>query len=149
VKQCLRRVTVLLLTQFSSPFSSDCILVGSMFWGLWRHNKGTFNYYKAHITKLTATRLDLVFKVGSQYTRSYPRTNSVLILDKIPKLKDISINSSVIAKSNIPVRYRSGTVLVIPSATSVSMKFDDGETKLVLLEDLRLVKRPRFCVNDI
>jgi len=127
----------------------DCILVGSMFWGLWRHNKDAFNYYKAHITKLTATRLDLVFKIGSQYTRTYPRTESVLILDTIPKLKDISINSSVIAKSNIPERYRSGTVTHFPSETSVFVKFDDGKTKLVLFEDLRLVKRPRFCVNDI
>ena len=120
-----------------------------MFWALWKHNKGAFNYYKAHITKLTATRLDLVFKIGSQYTRSYPRTESVLILDTIPELKDISINSSVIAKSSIAERYRSGTVLGFPSATSVFVKFDDGETKEVLFEDLRLVKRPRFCVNYI
>lgn len=130
-------------------FFSDCILVGSMFWGLWRHNKGAFNYYKAHITKMTATRLGIVLATDRQYKTSHPRTESVLILDTVPKLKDISINSSVIAKSNIPDRYRSGTVLVIPSSTSVSVKFDDGETKLVLLEDLRLVKRPHFCVNDI
>lgn len=120
-----------------------------MFWGLWRHNKGAFDYYKAHITKLTATRLNFVLTIGRQYKRSYPRTDSVLILDTIPKLKDISINSSVIAKSNIPERYSSGTVTHFPSATSVFVKFDDGENKKVLFEDLRLVKRPRFCVNDI
>ena len=120
-----------------------------MFWGLWRHKDGVFNYYKAHITKLTAKRLDFVLKIGSQYKKSYPRTESVLILDTVPKLKDISINSSVIAKSNIPERFRSGTVVRYLSATSVSVKFDHGETNLVLLEDLRLVKHPRFCVNGI
>jgi len=122
-----------------------------MFWGLWRHKDGVFNYYKAYITKLTAKRLDFVLKIGSQYKNSYPRTESVLILDTVPKLKDISINSSVIAKSNIPERFRSGTVVALSwhSATSVSVKFDHGETKVVLLEDLRLVKHPRFCVNGI
>ena len=149
MKQCLHRITVLALTQFLCLFSSDCILVGSVFWGLWSHNHDADSYYKVHITKLTATRLNFVLTLGRQYKKSYPRTETVLILDTIPKLKDFVINSSVIAKSNIAERYRSGTVLGFPNPTSVSVKFDDGKTKVVLLEDLRLVKRPRFCVNDV
>ena len=120
-----------------------------MFWGLWQHNHGAFNYYKAYITKLTATHLELVFKIGQQYRRSYRRAESVLILDTVPKLRDISINSLVIAKSDLPERYRSGTVVGFRSESLVSVEFDDGVTSLVLLEDLRLVKRPRFCVNDM
>ena len=66
-------------------------------------------------------------------------------------MKDISINSSVIARQHgrLPDRYRSGIVEGPPSATLVSVKFDDGETLFVLLKHLRLVNRPGFCVNDI
>ena len=75
----------------------------------------------------------------------------MLILDTVPQIKDISINSSVIARqhSHLPDRYRSGIVVGFPSASSVSVKFDDGETHSVLLKHLRLVNRPRFCVNDM
>ena len=122
-----------------------------MFWGLWRYNYGANNYYRVYITKLTATHLDFVLKLDNRYTRSYRRTDPVLILDTVSKMKDISINSHVIAlqRSDLPGRYRSGTVLGYPSPTVASVKFDDGETKLVLLEYIRLVKRPRFCLNDI
>lgn len=73
----------------------------------------------------------------------------MLILDKVPKLKDISFNSPVIAlyKEDRPDWYRSGIVLGFPSAASASVQFDDGKVSLVSLEYLRLVKRPRFCVN--
>ena len=120
-----------------------------MFWGLWRYKHGAFNYYKAYITKLTATHLEVVFNIGQQYRRSYRRAEYVLILDTVPKLRDISINSLVIAKSDLPQRYRSGTVVGFRSESLVSVKFDDGVPNLVLLEDLRLVKRPRFCVNEM
>ena len=128
-------------------FSSDCILLGSMFWGLWRYNYGANNYYQAYITKLTATHLDFVLKLHSRYTRRYRRTDQVLIVDIVPKMKNVSINSSVIARerSDLPARYRSGTVLGFRSPTLASVKFDDGKTKLVLSKYIRLVKRPRFC----
>lgn len=131
--------------------SSDCILVGSMFWGLWKYNHGADNYYKAYITKLTATHLHFVLKIGNQYSRIYRRNESVLILDAVPSMKDMSFNSSVIAfqGTDDPKRYRSGIVVGFPSAASVSVKFDDGKTSDVVLQDLRLVKRPRFCVNNI
>ena len=129
----------------------DCILVGSMFWGLWKYNTGANNYYKGYITKLTATHLDFVLQLHNRLTRSYWRNDSVLILDTVPKLEDISIKSSVIARqhSHLPERYRSGNVVGFPRASLVSVKFDDGETRSVLLKHLRLVNRPRFCVNDI
>ena len=75
----------------------------------------------------------------------------MLIVDTVPKKKDISINLSVIARqhSRLPFRYRSGTVVGFPRPNLVSVKFDDGETASVVLKYLRLVKRPRFCVNDI
>ena len=75
----------------------------------------------------------------------------MLILDTVPKIKDISINSSVIARQHrhLRYRYRSGIVVDLPSASFVSVKFDDGDTLSVLLKYLRLVNRPGFCVNDI
>ena len=122
-----------------------------MFWGLWSHRHGANGYYKAYITKLTATHLDFILQIGAHYKRSYQRTEQVLILDTIPTIKDISINSTVIARQHrqLPSRYRSGIVVGFPSAASASVKFDDGEIHEVLLKHLRLVKRPRFCVNDI
>ena len=150
--RCLHGITVLPLTQFSCPFTADCILVGSMFWGFWRYNNGAKSYYKAYITKLTATHLDFVLQFDNRLTRSYRRIDPVLILDTVPKLNDISINSLVIARqhSHLPKRYRSGIVVGFPGESLVSVKFDDGETASdVLLEHLRLVNRPRFCVNGI
>ena len=122
-----------------------------MFWGFWRHNKDADNYYKSYITKLTATHLGFVLQYDNRLTRSYRRNDSVLILDKVPEMKDISINSTVIARqhSHLPERYRSGVVVDFPSASLVSVKFDDDKTASVNLQHLRLVNRPRFCVNDI
>jgi len=93
-----------------------------------------------------------VLQIGAQYKRRYQRTEPVLILDTIPTIKDISINSTVIARQHPkdePDRYRSGIVVGFPSAASASVKFDDDETHEVPFKYLRLVKRPRFCVNDI
>ena len=75
----------------------------------------------------------------------------MLSLDAVPEMKDISINSSVIARqhTHLPDRYRTGNVVGFPCSSLVSVKFDDGETHSVLLKHLRLVNRPRFCVNDI
>ena len=79
-----------------------------MFWGFWKYNKGANSYYKTYITKLTATHLDSSLQFDNRLTRSYRRNDPVLILDTVPKLKDISINSSVIARqhSRLPDRYR-------------------------------------------
>ena len=122
-----------------------------MFWGLWKYNKGANNYYKGYITKLTATHLDFVLQYDNRLSRDHRRNDLVLILDAVPEMKDISFNSSVIARqhTHLPKRYRTGNVVGFPSSSLVSVKFDDGETHSVLLKHLRLVNRPRFCVNDI
>ena len=122
-----------------------------MFWGFWKYNKGAHSYYKTYITKLIATHLDSSLQFDNRLTRSYRRNDPVLILDTVSKMKDISINSSVIARQHsiLPDRYRSGFVVGFPSASLVSVKFDDGETRSILLKHLRLVNRPRFCVNGM
>ena len=122
-----------------------------MFWGLWKYNKEAFNYYLAYITKLNATHLDFVLKLNRKLTRSYRRTEEVLILDTIPDKKDISVNSSVIArhKQSHPEWYRSGTVVGFSGTGFASVQFDNNEKSWVTFKNLRLVKRPRFCVNDM
>jgi len=122
-----------------------------MFWGLWKYNKEAFNYYLAYITKLNATHLDFVLKSNKKLTRSYRRTEEVLILDTIPNKKDISVNSSVIArhKQSHPEWYRSGTVVDFSGTAFASVQFDNNEKSWVRFKNLRLVKRPHFCVNDV
>lgn len=132
-------------------FPLDCVLVGSTFWGLWNFKKRAFNYYEVYIIKLNATHLNFVLKYGNKLTRSYERTKEVLILDKIPNKKDISVNSSVIARhrESIPEWYRSGTVVGFSGTAYASVKFDDDKEAWVKFENLRLVRRPHFCVNDM
>ncbi|XP_078348103.1 sushi, von Willebrand factor type A, EGF and pentraxin domain-containing protein 1-like isoform X1 [Oculina patagonica] len=130
----------------------DCVLVGSMFWGMWAFNKDAFNYYRAYITKMSDTHVDFALKFDKRLTRSYKRTEPVLIIDKVPSMEDITVNSPVIAehRTDQPRWYRSGTVKGTSGSAFVSVEFDDGKlTKWVRLENLRLVKRPRFCVDNI
>ena len=119
-----------------------------MFWGLWKYSHGADNYYKVYITKLNVTHVDFVLAINNQKTRSYRRTQEVLILDTIRKQRDIPVNSSVIALHR-PEWYRSGTVVKFSGTAFASVKFDDNSTKWVRFENLRLVKRPRFCISDI
>ena len=75
----------------------------------------------------------------------------MLLIDKAPEKREISVNTSVIAVHNPKMKewYRTGTVM--NTATSqmdeflVSVRFDNGDLRLVPLQQLRLVKRPRFC----
>ena len=123
-----------------------------MFWGLWTTFKdGKVNYYKAYITKLNGTHVDFALKTNKGQTRSYPRTKSVLIIDQIPEMKDITVNAQVIAQHRDDRRgwYRTGAVKGTQGSAFLSVKFDYGEFKRVRLENLRLVKRPRFCIDNI
>ena len=55
-------------------------------------------------------------------------------------------NSPVIAyQFSNPEWYRTGTATGTSGDSIVRVKFDDGETKWVPLERVRLVSRPRFC----
>ena len=132
-------------------FSLDCILVGSKFWGLWSQRDRSNNYYRAFISRLTDTHIEFILEYNNYFKRLYKRTDPVLIIDKEPEKRKISVNTSVIAvnKPTMPEWYQTGTVM--NTATSemseflASVRFDNGDLRLVPLQQLRLVKRPRFC----
>ena len=75
----------------------------------------------------------------------------VLIIDKWPEKREISVNTSVIAvhKPAMPEWYRTGTVMNNITSEKgeflVSIRFGNGDLRWVPLPQLRLVKRPRFC----
>ena len=130
-------------------FSLDCILVGSMFWGLWSQRDLSNNYYRAFISGINDTHIEFILTFRHDFKQVYKRTDPVLIIDKEPEKREISVNTSVIAvhKPAMPEWYRTGTV--INTATSemgeFSVRFDNGDLRLVPLQQLCLVKRPRFC----
>jgi len=130
----------------------DCILVGSEVWGFWAFNDNSFNYYKADIIKLNATHIDFALQVNNRKTRSYKRSDPVLVVDKIPEMKDISVNSRVIAvhRTDRKEWYRNGTVTGTDGSSFVSVKFHDGQQRRwIPLNELRLVNRPRVCVDRV
>ena len=123
-----------------------------MFWGLWSQRANSNNYYKAYITRINDTHIDFALEVDNRLKRSYKRTDPVLIIDKIPEMKDITLNASVIAvhRPDRTLWYRTGIVTAIsPRNSSVLVRFDDRQTRSVPLNELRLVKRPRFCTNNM
>ena len=132
-------------------FSLDCILVGSTFWGLWSQRDRSDNYYRACISWLTDTYIEFILEYKNAFKRVYNRTDPVLIIDKEPEKREISVNTSVIAvhKPAMPEWYRTGIVKNTATSKmgefSVSVRFDNGDLRLVPLQQLRLVKRPRFC----
>ena len=75
----------------------------------------------------------------------------MLIINRIPKKREISVNAPIIAVHNPDVSdwYQTGTVKNVKKSEKgkfeVNVKFDDGTSRLVLLKEIRLVKRPRFC----
>lgn len=74
----------------------------------------------------------------------------MLVIDKIPEMKDISVNSRVIAvhKPYLKEWYRAGTVTRIFDSSFVSVMFVNGDQRRwVPLNELRLVNRPRVCVD--
>ena len=132
-------------------FCLDCILVGSKFWGLWAQRDLSNNYYMAFISEINDTHIEFILEYNNGFKKVYKRTDPVLITDKAPEKREISVNTSVIAVHNPKMKewYRTGTVM--NTATSemgeflVSVRFDNGDLRLVPLQQLRLVKRPRFC----
>ena len=84
--------------------------------------------------------------------RSYKRTEPVLVIDKIPEMKEMSVNSSVIAvhKPSMEEWYRAGNVNGTNERLSlVHVRFKNGDRRLVPLNQLRSVKRPTFCVDRV
>ncbi|CAH3169809.1 unnamed protein product [Porites lobata] len=129
----------------------DCILVGSKFWGLWTERDRSNNYYRAFISGINDTHIEFILEYNNALKRVYNRTDPVLIIDKEPEKREISVNTSVIAvhKPAMPEWYRTGIVKNTATSKmgefSVSVRFDNGDLRLVPLQQLRLVKRPRFC----
>ena len=84
--------------------------------------------------------------------RSYKRTEPVLVIDKISDMKEISVNSPVIAvhRPDMPEWFRAGNVTGTNERLSVAtVRFKNGDHKWVPLNQLRLVKRPKFCVDSV
>ena len=76
----------------------------------------------------------------------------MLVIDKISDMKEISVNSSVIAvhKHSMLEWYRAGNVTGTNERLSlVHVRFKNGDQRLVPLKELRLVKRPKFCVDRV
>ena len=109
---------------------------------------GANNYYRAKITRITPTRVDFALVFDRNKKRSYPRSDELLIIDKVPSMGDVSPNSPVIANQfsdRDKKWYRTGNVNRTSGDSLVYVRFDDGEEKGVPLERVRLVSRPLFC----
>ena len=76
----------------------------------------------------------------------------MLVIDKIPEMKDISVNSRVIAvhRTDMKEWYRTGTVTDTDGSSFVSVKFHDGHQRhRIPLKELRLANRPRVCADRV
>ena len=70
----------------------------------------------------------------------------MLIIDKVPSIGDVPPNSPVIANQfSDRKQYRTGNTTGLFDDSSVYVRFDDGEEKVVPLRRVRLVSRPLFC----
>ena len=104
------------------------------------------NYWKASITRITATHFDFELVYDKKFTRSYQRTDQKLIIDKVPSIGNLLPNSPVIANQfGHPGWYRSGKVIGTSGGSWVHVQFDDGGKKWVKLGRVRLVSYPGFC----
>ena len=130
----------------------DCIHVGSVVWGLWTRKEDSLNFYKVYITQLNATHVDFVLDYthgdGRLLTRSYNRSEPVLIVDETPKMIDILVGSRVIGVHRREHKewYQAGTVIRTGSNYAY-VRFNSGTERWVPPRELRLVRRPRFCAT--
>ena len=130
----------------------DCIHVGSVVWGLWERKGDSLNFYKVYITQLNATHVDFVLDFshpdGKLLTRSYNRSEPVLIVDEIPKMIDILAGSQVIGVHREPNKewYQAGTV-IRTNSNYAYVRFNSGTERWVPQRELRLQLRPRFCTT--
>ena len=134
-------------------FRLDCIHVGSVVWGLWERKGDSLSYYLVYITQLNATHVDFVldYYENKLLTRSYNRSEpvTVLVVDKTPKLTEISVGSRVIGvhKQKHKEWYKNGTVIRTSSSNYAYVRFNSRTKRWVPLRELRLEKRPRFCTT--
>ena len=121
-----------------------------MFWGLWSKRNDSINYFRAFISRIDDTWLKFYLEVNPRQTRTYKKTEPVLIIDKVPEKKDVLLGSSVIAvhRNSKTDWYRTGKVEEIGSYWrdgKFRVKFDNGRSRWVPQNQIRLVKRPEFC----
>ena len=119
---------------------------------MWASSKGAYKYYKVYITSLTKTLL--TFALESSYshsTRTHNRTNSVLIIDKVPEKKQLLKETRVIAFDG-KKWFKSGNVVYDSIANLfgyVKIIFDDKKERFFSLRTdlhkIRLERRPIFC----
>ena len=103
------------------------------------------DYWKASITRITATHFDFALVNNNKQTRSYRRTDQKLIIDKVPSIGNLLPDSPVIAHQFVqPGWYRSGKVIGTSGGSLVHVQFDDGEKKWVPLGRVRLRSYPWF-----
>ncbi|XP_074621721.1 CUB and sushi domain-containing protein 3-like isoform X3 [Acropora palmata] len=130
----------------------DCIHVGSVVYGLWERKGDSLNYYVVYITQLNATHVDFVLDYthgnGILLTRSYNRSEPVLVVDEIPKMIDILVGSRVIGvhKRAHKEWYQAGTV-IRTTPRYAYVRFGSGTDRWVPPRELRLQRRPRFCAT--
>ena len=100
----------------------------------------------AFISGINDTHIEFILEYNNGFKKVYNRADPVLIIDKVPERNEVSVKTSVIAvhKPAMPLWYRTGIVMSTVSSV-VSVRFDNGDLRLVPLQQLRLVKRPRFC----
>ena len=131
-------------------FFLDCIKIGAVFWGLWSKRNDSINYFRAFISRIDDTWLKFYLEVNPRQTRTYKKTQPVLIIDKVPEKKDVLLGSLVIAvhRNSKTDWYRTGKVEEIGSYWrdgKFRVKFDNGRSRWVPQNQIRLVKRPKFC----
>ena len=131
-------------------FFLDCIKIEAVFWGLWSKRNDSINYFRAFISRIDDTWLKFYLEVNPRQTRTYKKTEPVLIIDKVPEKKDVLLGSSVIAvhRNSKTDWYRTGKVEEIGSYWrdgKFRVKFDNGRSRWVPQNQIRLVKRPEFC----
>ena len=83
-----------------------------MFWGMWRQRNNSSYYYKAFISRINITHIEFILQFNNNLKRTYNRTDPVLIINRIPKKREISVNAPIIAVLNPDVSdwYQTGTV---------------------------------------
>ena len=112
------------------------------------------SYYLVYITQLNATHVDFVLDFshsdGRLLTRTYNRSEPVLVVDKTPRMTDISVGSRVIGVHRRRNKdwYKNGIVIRTFRSLYAYVRFNSGTERWVPLEELRLEKRPRFCTPD-
>ena len=116
---------------------------------MWARNLGAFNYYKVRITNLNKRHLRFKLLIDYTKTREYNTTDPVLVIDDIPTADTVPVNAKVIAlhRKTHPGWFQTGRIerIVSYNPFAADVRFDNNNTRLVSLQEFRLMKRPELC----